>query len=48
MDKAVVPLVAERPHWGARIVKGAWWRSTVNLSLFEALRRELVDEASAA
>jgi hypothetical protein len=48
MDKAVVPLVADRPAWGPRIVKGAWWRSTINLSFFEALRRELVGSRSAA
>jgi hypothetical protein len=36
--------VAERPAWGPRIVKGAWWRSTVNLTFFEALRQDLVDE----
>jgi hypothetical protein len=47
MDKAVVPTVQERPEWGPRIVKGAWWRSAVNLSFFEALRRELVGEQAA-
>ena len=45
MDKAVVPLVAERPEWGPRIVKGAWWRSQLNLAFFEAARRELVGDA---
>jgi hypothetical protein len=44
LEKAVVPTVAERPAWGPRIVKGAWWRSTVNLTFFEALRQDLVDE----
>jgi len=48
MDKVVVPSVAERPEWGPRIVKGAWWRSTVNLAFFEALRRELVEGQAAA
>ena len=48
MDKAVVPLVAERPDWGPRIVKGAWWRSTVNLRFFEAVRAQLVQERAAA
>ncbi|MDX6200390.1 MAG: hypothetical protein QOJ79_3541 [Actinomycetota bacterium] len=48
MDKAVVPTVEERPEWGPRIVKGAWWRSSVNLSFFEAVRRDLVGESSAA
>jgi hypothetical protein len=44
MDKAVIPTVEERPDWGPRIVKGAWWRSSVNLAFFEALRQELVGE----
>jgi hypothetical protein len=48
VDKAVVPTVTARPDWGPRIVKGAWWRSTVNLTFFEALRQDLVGEASAA
>ncbi len=48
MDKAVVPTVAERPGWGPRIVKGAWWRSTVNLRFFEAVRAQLVQQRAAA
>ncbi len=48
MDKAVVPTVEQRPAWGPRIVKGAWWRSTVNLRFFEALRVQLVGEQAAA
>jgi hypothetical protein len=48
MDKAIVPTVTERPDWGPRIVKGAWWRSSVNLSFFEAVRRDLDGESSAA
>jgi hypothetical protein len=49
MDKAIVPTVTDRPDWGPRIVKGAWWRSTVNLTFFESLRQSLVeDDASAA
>jgi hypothetical protein len=47
MDKAVVPTVTERPEWGPRIVKGAWWRSTVNLAFFEALRVELLEARAA-
>ena len=48
MDKAIVPTVEERPAWGPRIVKGAWWRSSVNLAFFEAVHRDLVGESSAA
>jgi hypothetical protein len=47
MDKAVVPTATEHPDWGPRIVKGAWWRSTVNLAFFEALRVELVGARAA-
>jgi hypothetical protein len=42
VEKAVAPLVAERPEWGPRIVKGAWWRSAVNLAFFEWLRQDLL------
>ncbi len=48
MDKAVVPLVGEHPDWGPRIVKGAWWRSQLNLAFFEAARRELIGASAAA
>jgi len=43
VEKAVGPLVAERPDWGPRIVKGAWWRSTVNLAFFQALHAHLTE-----
>jgi hypothetical protein len=48
MDKAVVPLVGERPEWGPRIVKGAWLRSQLNLAFFAAAHRELVHADPAA
>ncbi|GAC1439434.1 MAG: hypothetical protein NVSMB55_00880 [Mycobacteriales bacterium] len=48
MDKAVVPTVAERPDWGPRIVKGAWWRSSVNLAFFDALHADLATVSTAA
>jgi hypothetical protein len=48
MDKAVVPTVTERPEWGPRIVKGAWWRSSINLAFFESLHADLVQEGTAA
>jgi hypothetical protein len=44
VDKAIVPTVAENPAWGPRIIKGAWWRSSVNLAFFEALRQDLLSE----
>jgi hypothetical protein len=48
MDKAVVPLVSEHPDWGPRIVKGAWWRSQLNLAFFEAAQRDLRGSAAAS
>ncbi len=39
LDNAIEPLAGERPGWGARMVKGAWWRSTVNLAFFDAVTR---------
>ena len=34
VHKAVMPLVAEHPSWGRRIVRGACWRAATNLALF--------------
>ncbi len=48
MDKAIEPLAAERPAWGPRMVKGAWWRAQINLAFFADLRERLVDEAAVA
>jgi hypothetical protein len=48
MDKAIEPLAREVPEWGPRMVRGAWWRSTLNLRFFEAVRREIVAESTAA
>ena len=41
VDKAVVPLVEQSPEWGPRIVRGAWWRSQLNLAFFTAAQRRL-------
>jgi hypothetical protein len=48
MDKAIEPLARERPEWGARMVKGAWWRATLNLQFFTAAMDALVGEPAAA
>jgi hypothetical protein len=40
VHKAVMPLVAEHPSWGRRIVRGACWRAATNLALF-AVAHEL-------
>jgi hypothetical protein len=48
MDKAIEPLAAERPEWGPRMVKGAWWRSHVNLAFFAALQQQLAADGAAS
>lgn len=48
MDKAIEPLAADRPDWGPRMVKGAWWRSTINLAFFASLQQSLLAESAAA
>jgi hypothetical protein len=47
MDKVIEPLAGERPEWGPRMVKGAWWRSHVNLAFFAALQGRLVEPSDA-
>ena len=48
MDKAIAPLAAQQPGWGPRLVKGAWWRSSINLRFFAALQEDLVEQSAAA
>ena len=48
MDKAIEPLAGEKPEWGPRMVKGAWWRSTTNLAFFAALQESLLGESTDA
>ncbi len=48
MDKAIRPLAASSPGWGPRMVKGAWWRATVNLQFFSAVRDSLIEDSVAA
>lgn len=48
MDKAIEPLAADQPDWGPRMVKGAWWRSTINLAFFADLQSRLVEGSAAA
>jgi hypothetical protein len=48
MDKAIRPTAATFPDWGPRMVKGAWWRATVNLQFFTAVRENLLQECAAA
>lgn len=42
LDEGVAPLIEAEPEWGARIVRGAKWRSCVNRDLFTALERRFV------
>jgi hypothetical protein len=48
VEKAIAPTVAKHPAWGPRIVKGAWWRASVNLAFFERVRVDLTAESSEA
>ncbi len=48
LAKAVAPTAVAHPEWGPRMVKGAWWRSQVNLAFFEAVRQAIVAESAAA
>lgn len=44
LDKAITPTIAERPEWGARIVRGALWRSAVNAAFLDDVERTLVTQ----
>jgi len=35
LDKAIVPTVTAHPEWGARILRGAAWRSAVNAAFLD-------------
>ncbi len=48
MDKAIEPLSGERPEWGPRMVKGAYWRAALNLQFFAAVMDDLVEGDAAA
>jgi hypothetical protein len=41
LDNAITPTVAEHPEWGARIVRGAHWRSAVNAAFLDDVARLL-------
>lgn len=49
LDNAIAPTVAEHPELGERIVRGAWWRSSVNAAFFtdmsDRIRPESTDAA---
>ncbi|HMC70655.1 MAG TPA: iron-containing redox enzyme family protein, partial [Mycobacteriales bacterium] len=45
LEKALVPTVEQWPHWGARIVRGAVWRSAVNAAFLDDVTDMLVDDA---
>ena len=48
LDNAIVPVVADRPEWAERILRGALWRSRVNAAFFDGLWRELSGAETAA
>ena len=47
LEKAIAPLVAGRPEWGPRIVRGAWWRELVNAAFFDAALPDSARRAAA-
>ncbi|MFL6138900.1 MAG: iron-containing redox enzyme family protein [Frankiaceae bacterium] len=47
LEKAVAPLVRERPAWAPRIVRGAWWRAVVNAAFFSAVSSWTADREAA-
>jgi hypothetical protein len=46
LENAVGPLVAERPDWGPRILRGARWKSLVNNRFFDWAERTLATDAT--
>ncbi len=48
VDNALMPVVAAQPDWGPRIVRGAWWRSTVNGRFFAAAAQQIAGIRAAA
>jgi hypothetical protein len=41
LDNAVIPLVAQTPEWGARVIRGACWRAATNATFFDEAARLL-------
>lgn len=48
LEKAVRPTVSVRPDWGPRVIRGAWWRSSVNAAFFAVVPDLLSRRRSAA
>lgn len=46
LDNAVAPLCAAQPDWAPRILRGAWWRSCTNRSLFDVLVRDVQEQGA--
>ncbi|MDQ1748673.1 MAG: hypothetical protein QOD07_2936 [Frankiaceae bacterium] len=42
LEKAIEPTVREQPGWGARIVRGALWRSVVNAEFLDDITETLI------
>ena len=43
LEKAIEPVLAERPEWGARVVRGALWRSVVNAAFLDDAANTLTE-----
>jgi hypothetical protein len=48
VEKAIAPVVAEHPEWGPRILKGAIWRTQVNLAFFAAAHEAVRSRSATA
>lgn len=48
LDNAIVPVVAERPGWAPRILRGAAWRASVNAAFFAVMLDDVRGAAAAA
>lgn len=49
LDNAVTPTLSQHPEWGARIVRGALWRSAINAAFLDDVASMLMQpEATAA
>lgn len=46
--KAIAPVVTERPHWAARVLRGAAWRSRLNAEFLGGLDHLMALDAVAA
>jgi hypothetical protein len=42
LEKAIAPYIDEHPHWAARVLRGALWRSAVNAAFLDDVSADLM------